>query len=159
MGTPAFPTELGAVFIPLHMAPYLREKDFAKFYWPSFKNLVQGLDDKGFKSFIFAEQDWMRYVDYLAELPEKTIINFEYGDPKLIKEKLGDKHIITGFYPLSLLKTGTKQQCIDKAKELIDILAPGGNYFFSFDKAVITTDSVDVENLKAILDYVSTIKY
>lgn len=159
MGTPAFPMELGAVFIPLHMAPYLRDKDFAKFYWPSFKNLVQGLADKGHKSFIFAEQDWSRYVDYLAELPEKTIINFEYGDPKVIKEKLGDKHIITGFYPLSLLKTGTKQQCIDKAKELIDILAPGGNYFFSFDKAVITTDSVDVENFQAVLEYVSTIKY
>jgi hypothetical protein len=84
---------------------------------------------------------------------------FEYGDPKLIKEKLGKKHILNGFYPITLLKTGTKQQCIDKAKELIDILAPGGKYFFGFDKAIITADSVNLENLKAVLEYVSENAY
>jgi len=97
----------------------------------------------------------MRYIDYLAELPEGTIMLFEYGDPKLVKEKLGKKHIISGFYPVSLLKTGTKQQCIDKAKELIDVLAPGGGYYFGFDKVIITLDSANVENTKAVLDYVA----
>lgn len=98
----------------------------------------------------------MRYIDYLAELPAGTVMMFEYGDPNLVKEKLGAKHIISGFYPLSLLKTGTKQQCIDKAKELIDILAPGGGYYFSFDKVIITQDSTNVENTKAVLEYVSS---
>ncbi|SNS06739.1 Uroporphyrinogen decarboxylase (URO-D) [Anaerovirgula multivorans] len=155
-GTPNHPpSKYGAAFIPLHMAPYIRPKDFEKFYWPTFKKLVDGLADKGQPSMLFVEHDWMRYIDYLYELPENTRMWFEYGDPKLVKEKLGKKHIITGFYPIGLLKTGTKQQCIDKAKELIDILAPGGKYYFGFDKGVITADSVNVDNLKAVLEYVA----
>lgn len=155
MGTPPNPSKYDATFIPLHMAPYLRGKDFDRLYWPTFKRTVEGLKANGMRSFLFVENDWMRYVDYLAELPEGTIMCFEYGDPKLVKEKLGKKHIIGGFYPVSLLKTGTKEQCIDKAKELIDVLAPGGGYYFSFDKVIITLDSANVDNAKAVLDYVA----
>jgi hypothetical protein len=100
------------------------------------------------------ENDWTRYLDYLAELPAGTVMLVEYGDPKKFKETLGKKHVLSGFYPLTLLKTGTKQQCIDKAKEIIDIMAPGGNYYFAFDKVIITQDSVNTENVKAVLDYV-----
>ncbi|SNS06672.1 Uroporphyrinogen decarboxylase (URO-D) [Anaerovirgula multivorans] len=155
-GMPPYPpTKYGAAFIPLHMAPYIRPKDFERFYWPTFKKLVDELAAKGQPSMLFVEHDWMRYIDYLYELPENTRMWFEYGDPKLVKEKLGKKHIISGFYPITLLKTGTKQQCIDKAKELIDILAPGGRYYFGFDKGIITADSVDLGNLQAVLEYVA----
>lgn len=155
MGTPQIQFKHGSTFIPLHMAPYMRDKDFEKLYWPSFKKLVESLAEAGQPAYLFVEQDWMRYIDYLYELPENTRMRFEYGDPKLVKEKLGKKHILTGFYPLSMLKTGTKEQCIDKAKELIDIMAPGGRYFFEFDKIPLTVDSVNVENLQAVLDYVA----
>lgn len=141
-------------FIPLHMAPYLREKDFAKFYWPSFKATVEGLVAAGAGVFLFVEQDWMRYLDYLYELPKGTLMMFEYGDPKVIKEKLGKKHIISGLYPISILGNGTKQQCIDKAKELIDILAPGGNYIFGLDKAVLNLSDAKPENIIAVNKFV-----
>ncbi|GAB6153757.1 hypothetical protein JCM17380_25070 [Desulfosporosinus burensis] len=156
MGMHPFPSQYGATFIPLHMAPYLRTKDFEKLYWPSFKKMVWGLKEAGLTALSFAEQDWMRYLDYLTELPDNTRIWFEYGDPKLVKEKLGKQHILTGFYPVTLLKTGTKQQCIDKAKEIIDIMAPGGKYFFSLDKIPVTTDSVNLDNLRAVSEYVVT---
>lgn len=154
-GTPPVVNKNDSTFIPLHMAPYLRGKDFERFYWPTFKKLVEALAERGLASYLFVEQDWMRYLDYLYELPENTRMRFEYGDPKLVKEKLGKKHIISGFYPVTLLKTGTKQQCIDKAKELLDILAPGGRYFFDFDKAPITLDSINVDNARAVLEYVA----
>lgn len=153
-GLPPVQSKLNSAFIPLHMAPFMREKDFTQFYWPTFKSLVDTLAENGTSSFLFVEQDWSRFADYLYELPENTRMMFEYGDPKMIKEKLGKKHIISGFYPLTLLKTGTKQQCIDKAKELIDTLAPGGKYIFTFDKMPLTIDSVNVENFQAVLDYV-----
>ncbi|ABR48255.1 conserved hypothetical protein [Alkaliphilus metalliredigens QYMF] len=152
--TPQPPSPYGNTFIPLHMAPYIRPKDFERFYWPTFKTLVDELAAMGYPSLLFVEHDWTRYIDYLYELPENTRMMFEYGDPKVIKEKLGKKHILSGFYPTTLLKTGTKEQCIDKAEELIDILAPGGKYIFGFDKVIITTDSVNLDNLKAVLEYV-----
>ncbi|NLZ38885.1 MAG: uroporphyrinogen decarboxylase [Firmicutes bacterium] len=155
MGTPAAPAPNSAVFMPLHMAPYMREKDFARLYWPTFKECVEAFAEMGIPTLLFVEQDWMRFLDYLYELPENTIMWFEYGDPKLSKEKVGSKHIITGFYPVTFLYTETAVECIDKAKEVIDILAPGGRYYFNFDKSPLTLGSVNPENIKAVLDYVA----
>src|SRR5690606_11325674 len=98
------------------------------------------------------EHDWMRYLDYLQELPAGTRFIFEFGDPQLVKDKLGKKFIILGFYPLILLKTGSKEQCIDKAKELLDILAPGGNYIFAFDKGAVSLDSINLDNYVAVMN-------
>ncbi|NLY39228.1 MAG: uroporphyrinogen decarboxylase [Firmicutes bacterium] len=147
----------GQTFIPLHMAPYMREKDFEKFYWPSFKKLVEALHEHGQCVSLFVEQDWTRFLDYLLDLPENTIMRFEYGDPKTIKQKLGHKHVLSGFYPATLLQTGTKEQCIDKAKELLEILAPGGRYIFDFDKNLLTVDADGLlaRNSIAVLEYVS----
>jgi hypothetical protein len=155
-GTLPVPGMLGYTFIPLHMAPYLRDKDFATLYWPTFKALVEKFAEMGQTVQLFVEQDWMRYLDYLYELPENTIMRFEYGDPKLVKEKLGQKHIISGFYPITLLQTGTKEQCVDKAKELLDVLAPGGRYWFQADKSIINYEAKSpiAENLSAVLEYV-----
>lgn len=147
-------TDLKMTLIPLHMAPYMHLKDFEKFYWPTLKNLVEALSNMGINVLLFLENDWMRYLDYLYELPGNTILRFEYGDPKIVKDKLGKKHIISGFYPISLLHEGTKEQCIDKAKELLDVLAPGGNYWFDFDKSALDLHGNIVENLKAVLQYV-----
>lgn len=153
-GMPAKPSILGSHFIATHMAAFLRTKDFEKYYWPTFYKMVHALAEMGHSCLIFCESDWMRYLDYLQELPQGTRFYFEYGDPKVVKEKLGKKHIISGFYPITYLKTATKQQCIDKAKELIDILAPGGNYYFNFDKSPYSLNTINPENYKAVLEYV-----
>lgn len=150
------PAEFGMTIIPLHMAPYLRTSDFEKFYFPSLKAQVEQLTEMGINVQLFVEHDFMRYLDHLSELPAQTILRFEYGDPKLVKEKLGKKFIISGFYPITLLHTGTKQECVDKAKELLDILAPGGNYMFDFDKGVLDMSGNMEENLKAVLEYVNS---
>ncbi|MFZ7120518.1 MAG: hypothetical protein ACOWWH_06175 [Eubacteriaceae bacterium] len=90
----------------------------------------------------------------MQELPSNTQMIFEYGDPKVIKEKLGDKHIFSGLYPLSALKTKTKQECIDLAKNYIDILAPGGKYIFSFDKIPLVLGDLNMEKLCAVAETV-----
>ncbi len=141
-------------FIPLHMAPYMREKDFLKFYWPTFKAYVEGLNAAGAGANLFVEEDWSRYLDYLNELPENTLMVFEYGDPKEIKAKVGSRHIVSGLYPIGLLKSGTEQACIDKAKELIDIFAPDGGYIFGFDKAILRLNDINPANLKAVFNFV-----
>ena len=41
-----------------------------------------------------------------------------------------------------------------KAKELIDVLAPDGNYMFSLDKSLLRLKDVNVNNLKAVLNFV-----
>lgn len=75
-------------------------------------------------------------------------------DPKQIKEKLGDRHIIAGLYPIGLLKTESKEKCIDKAKELLDICAPGGGFIFDLDKDILSMSSANIDNLIAVQEYV-----
>lgn len=153
-GMPTVVNQYSRVMYPLHMPTFMREKDFAKMWWPTFYQMCTEYASLGVSNTLWCEDNWMRYLDYLYELPTNTMLIFEYGDPKVIKEKLGKKHIITGLYPITLLKTGTKQQCIDKAKELIDILAPGGKYIFALDKIIITNDSINLDNLIAVTEYV-----
>lgn len=153
-GMPETVDNNAAVFIPLHMPTFMREKDFEKLWWPTFKRMVDEYASMGVHCQLFCEDNWDRYLDYLYELPVDTRLMFEYGDPKLIKEKLGKKHIITGLYPLTILKTHTKEQCLDKAKELLDILAPGGKYYFRTDKSPLTINDIKLENLCAVTEYV-----
>jgi len=146
----------GFVFLPLHMAPYLRPNDFEKFYWPTFKALVEAFVEAGKTVNLFVESDWMRYLPYLYELPENTVMRFEFGEPGVVKKELGERHILSGFYPATLLQTGSKQQCLDQAKELLEILAPGGRYWFQLDKQILPCNNTEkvANNLQAVLQYV-----
>lgn len=153
VGNRSKPGPLSANGIPGHMAPYLNNRDFEKFYWPSFEKLIHLQAARGQKTNIFAEQNWERFLDYLQELPMGTRMYMEFGDPKKFKDKLGKKMALGGFYPISLLKTGTKEQCVDKLKELLDILMPGGNYFFRFDKSALRLGDLNIENYTAVMDY------
>lgn len=143
------------VMIPLHMGSFINDKQFEKFYWPSFKKIMDQLVESGAGVDLFVEDNWMRHMDYLKEFNGSVKMQFEYGDPKLVKEKLqGTKHVITGFFPIGLLQFGTAQQIKDKAKELIDILAPNGGFIFGFDKGLLTLDESIEKNLHVLIDFV-----
>lgn len=149
-GMPKVVSQYGYVFIPLHMPAFMREKDFEKLYWPTFKRMVEEYASLGIRCNLFCEHDWIRYLDHLYELPANSVLMFEYGDPKIIKQKLGKKHIITGLYPLINLKTKSPEQCADEARKYIDILAPGGKYIFGFDKSPLLLNDFNIESLRAV---------
>ncbi|MGL4607132.1 MAG: uroporphyrinogen decarboxylase family protein [Eubacteriaceae bacterium] len=149
------PGTIASVFMPLHMPSYLRTKDFEKLYWPSFKALVEEIIEAGYSIQIFFEKNWTRYYEFLQDLPKKGIIGyFEEDDLGVVKEKLGKNMCIMGNMPLSILRTGTPQQCIDVAKEIIDKGAPGGGYLFTTDKSLLTLNDVIPENFRAVNEFV-----
>jgi hypothetical protein len=135
------------------MPAFIRTKDFEALYYPTFKRMIETFARQGSGVLVFCEGDWMRYLDHLHDLPQNTRLWFEYGDPGVVKQKVGDKHILTGFYPLSLLETCSQDTVIDKAKELVDILAPGGRYYFDFDKGLISCHGNTRNNMIALSEY------
>ena len=136
-GLPAAPHPEGSVFLPLHMPTFMREKDFVELYLPTFKKQLEQYASLGIRPALFCEDNWMRYIDIIHdELPAGTKLIFEYGDPKIIKEKLGKKFILSGLFPVNALRTDTPAQIVDRAKEFLDIMLPGGGYIFGFDKNV-----------------------
>jgi hypothetical protein len=153
-GTPARASNYGQVFFPLHLATYMNEKDFARLWWKPFIRQVNDYASRGIHSYAFCEHDWMRLLDYVQDLPTNTVLQFEKCDPRLIKEKLGKKFILTGGFPLETLRFSTKQECIDKTKEFLDIMMPGGKFIFSFDKSALTFNDINLENLKAVCETV-----
>ena len=132
----------------------MREKDFAEVWLPSYLKMIQMYAALGARTCPFCEDDWMRYLDYIQEWPAGTKLMFEYGDPKTIKDKLGDKMMIHGLFPINLLKTGTKQEVLDKAKELLDIMLPGCGYTFGFDKNPLTLGDLNFDNYCALAEFV-----
>lgn len=150
MGLPAVINNYSVSFFPLHLATFMKEKDFVPLFWEPWLRQVTDYASLGLHSGGFLEHDWMRYLDYVMQLPTDTRLQFEQGDPKVIKEKLGKKYILSGLFPLSTLRTCTKQQCIDKTKEFLDIMMPGGKFIFCFDKSALTLGDVNLENLIAV---------
>ena len=114
------PGKINMVVLPLHMAPYLNPKNFEKFYFPSFKKLIEAIQERGLHASIYCEHNWDPHLEALNDLPGRVQIGFEMADPKLVVEKLDKRHIIsTSFLPIcTATRTGD-----DAVKRLL-ILSP-----------------------------------
>ncbi|MCR3922010.1 MAG: uroporphyrinogen decarboxylase [Firmicutes bacterium] len=145
--------EIPTIGYPLHMPPFMRPKEVEKFWWPTFKKLIVATQEAGFLPSIFCEANWDAHLDLLNDLPGRVILSFETSDQKLIAQKVSTRHIYSHGYPAVLLKTGTKQQCIDEAKSTLDNLAGAGNYIFSPNKAAIRGTDFKTENLQAVIEF------
>ena len=152
-GMPANPNAEGAVGMPLHMPPFMRTKDAEELWFPTFTRMLQQFAARGSRASLFVEADWTRFLDCLYDLPASTVLKCENGDPAEFKKRVGDKMILAAMYPLSLVKMGTKEEVIDRAKELLDIMMPGCGYIFNFDKVPLTLGDVDMDNYAALAEY------
>lgn len=137
----------------LHMGMFLNRKQFEKFYWKFWKRENEDHAAAGIRTSAFCEGDWMPFLDYLQELPAQSQLQFEKGDPKIVKEKLGKRHILAGFFPISSVGTLKKEELLDNLKELLDIMMPGGNYEFKFDKSAISLADIDIDNMAALSEF------
>jgi hypothetical protein len=139
----------------LHCPTFLGPKNFGKFFWPTYKKMLLRVKELGSQTFAYMEGTWKPYYEFLNELPPNCMIGLlEADDPIEAKKLIGDKITIVGGVPLNLLRYGTKQQCLDHAKKIIDACAPGGGFIFTTDKALLSDGDVKVENLIAVNEFV-----
>lgn len=139
----------------LHAPTFLGPKNFEKFFWPTFKRMLLKIHEMGSKTILFMEGNWTPLYDYLNELPKSSAIALlEADDVFEAKKRIGDKLAIMGAVPTSLLKYGSKAECLDFAKKLVDKCAPGGGFMLSTERALLTNGDVNVENLKAVNQFV-----
>jgi hypothetical protein len=139
------------IMFPLHKGAdgWMNNKQFEKFYWPSLKKVIQGLNNEGFIVQLFAEGSFNTRLDSVNEFPKGFVTwRFDQSDMKLAKEKLGKDCCIWGNLSTSLLVTGTVEQVKNRCRELIEICAPGGGYILS---AGAFPDEMKLENLKAMV--------
>ncbi len=143
------------VFIPMHRGAdnFMRDEDFRKFYWPSFKRLIHALVDAGLTPIPLFEGGYSSRLEYLAELPPgKIAAHFDFVDRKRFKEVCGDVMCFWGNVPASIMCTGTPQQVKEEVKQLIDLFGDTGALMI--DANVGIPDESRPENLYALREAV-----
>ncbi|MDK2815531.1 MAG: hypothetical protein PWR22_159 [Moorella sp. (in: firmicutes)] len=140
-------------FAPLHKGayPFLRLEHWEKFYWPTWKAVIEGLWAMGKRTFFFAEGDWTPYLDKIAELPDKSIVFcIDLTDAKKAKEVLGGRFCLYGGVPTTLLTYGTPQEVKDCVKQAIEEL--GGDGGFVLAAGGVVMGDAKRENIVAMLE-------
>ncbi|MFZ7120257.1 MAG: uroporphyrinogen decarboxylase family protein [Eubacteriaceae bacterium] len=142
------------VNIPLHAPPFMSNKQFEKFYWPTFRDVLLAIHESKGTVQIVLEASWKRYWDYLKELPKGFMILAIEDDDIVEAKKFFEGHAcVAGGLQLSKLGYGTKKECIDDIKRVIDECAPGGGFILSTNKTMQSPIDAKPENLKAVVDF------
>ncbi|MFY9273325.1 MAG: uroporphyrinogen decarboxylase family protein [Thermacetogeniaceae bacterium] len=142
-------------FVPMIAHPILNPKQFEKFYWPYIKEIIDYAVAKNKTVFLWALGENSRLYDMFSEIPKGyCAIYLEQDDLFEAKKKIGNNMALVGGFPTTLLSQGTKQECIDYAKKLIDELNTDGGYIFGADKMITFRRDCNPENLKAINEFV-----
>lgn len=148
---------VSAVQIALLATSVLNNRQFEELYWPYMKRTINFCVAHELPVFLYCEAEVVRFAEFFQEIPKgAAILQVEQDDIFEARKKL--PHLaLAGGMPLDLLGYGTKQECIDYAKKLIDTLGDG--YVMTQDKMACTKNDIKRENLLAVNDFVRNYQY
>ncbi len=142
-------------FNPAHIPPFLSPEQFDRFYWPTYKKMVEYIHENGGRMFTLLEGNWGQNVDRLLELPDHScVVMVENDNLADVKKRLEGKFCVMGGMPLAMLRDCSVQECVDHAKKVIDETAPGGNFIFCNDKVLLAPGDTQIKNLQAVNEFV-----
>ncbi|MFA0815388.1 MAG: uroporphyrinogen decarboxylase family protein [Anaerofustis sp.] len=135
----------------------LSEKQFEEYYWRYLKKIVDEIMANNKTMFIFCESTMLRFVDFFKDIPKGTLMIHLEQDNIFEMRKLLPNICFMGGMTSDLLGNGTKQQCVDYAKKLIDDLGDG--YVFSTNKMMSFRNDCKRENLIAVTEFVRNYRH
>ena len=141
------------VMMPLHKGDdtHISLKQFEKFYWPTYKELLIRMINEGLIPAPFAEGVYTQRLNHLLELPEKSVLwFFDRTDMHKAKDILGGHSPIKGNVPITLIATGTPEQVKACCKDLIDYCGKGGGYIMCSGTQL---DDAQEETVHALIDF------
>ncbi|MBM3211743.1 hypothetical protein FJZ33_05970, partial [Candidatus Poribacteria bacterium] len=137
-------------------APFMSYQAYEKFYWPTLKQIIEGIYSEGHQVLFYAEGNWDQNLKYTAQLPDKSIIyHVDRGDIMEVHKAVGHKFCLSGGIPNDLLTYGTPDQVREACKMIIDGVAKDGGYIM--DAGAIIQQDAKIENVKAMTDF--TLEY
>lgn len=131
---------------------FMSDEQFKTFYWPTWKQVMMALYEEGITNYLFIEGSYNTRLDYLAEMPEKSLVcHFDQTDMKRVKDVLSDKQIIAGNVPASMMAAGSVDEVRAYCEELVELFEDAPAYILAhgcyFEN---TTD----EKIQAFIDSV-----
>ncbi|MEM0006114.1 MAG: uroporphyrinogen decarboxylase family protein [Ignisphaera sp.] len=151
-----FGTEVGVVFIPLHLNEMLPPKLYSEFYWPYLRKLVEEFHRSGLKSWIFFEGDHTPHLETILEAPKGSIIAyFERTNLRKAGEVLGGHVVLMGGISVAHLIHGTPERVFNEVCNLLKEMKEFGVFIFSGSGVGGIPDETKPENLRAAVEAVS----
>jgi uroporphyrinogen-III decarboxylase len=139
------------VVLPLHKGDdtFMSDKQYEKFYWPTFRKLLMGIINEGIVPMMFAEGSYNRRLEVIKDLPRGSAIWwFDRTDMVKAKKVLGNHACIAGNVPNSLLCTSTPQAVKEYCRQLIEDCGKGGGYILTVGAAM---NRGNPDNLRAMM--------
>jgi len=141
------------IMIPLHKGDdsHISLKQFEKFYWPTFKQLMLNMVDDGLMPAPFAEGTYTQRLNHLTQLPKASVLwFFDRTDMHKAKDVLGGHSPIMGNVPITMIATGTPEQVKACCKDLIDYCGKGGGYILCSGTQL---DDAKEDTVQAMIDF------
>ena len=127
-------------------------KQFEEYYWPYLKKTLDATVAAGKTIYIYTESNILRFAEYFQDIPKGTVVlHPELDDLFELREKLPNVCLVGGM-KTELLGYGTREECVDYAKRLIDGLGEG--FIMSQDKMISFRNDATRENLLAVNEFV-----
>jgi hypothetical protein len=131
---------------------FMSSAQFEKFYWPTWKQVMMGLYEEGITSYLFIEGTYDSRLEYLAEMPEKSLVcHFDKSDMRRVKEVLSSKFTIAGNVSAALMSTGSADEVRAACDELVELYQDAPGYIMAFGCGFEMTTA---EKLRAFQDSV-----
>ena len=145
------------MFIPLHAGvdEFMSPEAYEKVYWPTLKDMIDGLVDAGIVPYVFCEGKYNSRLEIISDVPKgKVVYMFEEVDIKRAKEIVGKNACIAGNIPTATLIAGSPEDVKRATMKMIDDCAPGGGFIMDCS---IVLDNAKYENMIAWRD--TTLEY
>ena len=142
-------------FMPLHRGayPFMKMDQWVEFYWPTLKQVIEGLWSNGKRTMFYAENIWTPYLEKIAELPDKSIVfHVDQTDMDKAHQVLGGRFCLSGNVPNSMLAFGKPEEIKEYVKQLLDKYAQDGG--FIIDAGAVILDDAREENIRALIEAV-----
>lgn len=132
----------------------LNPKQFGEFYWPSYKKLLDAAIAKHKTIYNFSEGNWLRFGDYLKDVPKGVLaMHVELDDICEVRKKMPNICLVGGL-DVSVMGGGTPKECVEMAKRVIDETGGlEGGLILSENKMCSYPADSKGENIKAVAEF------
>ena len=148
------PSSAFTVFTIMLSENMINPKQFEKFFWPQFKELADKVVETNGTMFVLSEGSFKHVSEYLQELPKGHFCFYVEMDDIFETRKQLPNLCLWGGLPVSLISRGTKQECIDYTKRVIDEVGRDGGLILCTDKFTSHPSDCNRENLLAISEFI-----
>jgi hypothetical protein len=135
----------------------LSVSQFEELYWPYVKKVLDAAIKHKKTVFCSCQSTMLRFREFFQDIPKGVLMMLlEQDDIFEVRKKLPNIALVGGM-PVDLLGHGTKEECVDYAKKLIDTLGDG--FVLSQSKMVSYRNDAKRENVLAVNEFARNYQY